>query len=242
MGRRLGALTADQPKCTLPVGNKTVIERAIEAFHMAGVKHISVVTGFAHQKLRHYPIKPFHNAAFARNNVLKSLMYARAELNGDTIVAYSDIIFEPQVVEGLAALQDDFSIVVDSNWKQAYIGRTEHPPSEAEKVEHRKGLVQRIGKHLSPSIANAEFTGIMRLSAAACQTWIEIYDKLENSDSGRPFQNAATLEQAYITDMLQELVDRGHQVHACEVDGAWMEIDTLQDLVKAERLFGAGGR
>ena len=39
---------------------------------------------------------------------------------------------------------------------------------------------------------------------------------------------------AYITDLLQELVDRGVAVHCTLIQGGWLEIDTLQDYESAQ--------
>jgi NDP-sugar pyrophosphorylase family protein len=50
-----------------------------------------------------------------------------------------------------------------------------------------------------------------------------------------PFHRAVSLEKAYITDMLQELVDTGSLVKSVDIEGGWMEIDTPQDLAEAPR-------
>jgi len=45
-GRRLLPLTENSPKCLLPISGKTIIEWQIDALLAAGIKEISVVTGF----------------------------------------------------------------------------------------------------------------------------------------------------------------------------------------------------
>lgn len=241
MGRRLGALTADRPKCTLPIANLAIIERQLTALQSAGISDVSVVTGFAHHWLEGYPVKRFHNPMFQTNNVLASLMYARSELNDDVLVLYSDIVFDYRVIHQAAGLQGEFSVVVDSKWKDSYVGRTEHPFSEAEKAVVSKGRVLRIGKHVPADVASAEFTGVLRLSSSGCRTWVSLFGELEERDNGQGFQQAQSLQQAYLTDMLQELINRGHYVQAHEVDGAWMEIDTQQDYARATEFFRKAG-
>jgi NDP-sugar pyrophosphorylase family protein len=53
-----------------------------------------------------------------------------------------------------------------------------------------------------------------------------------------PFHHASCLEKAYMTDMLQELINRGTRVQSVDIKGDWMEIDTPQDLERAQLLFG----
>ena len=49
----------------------------------------------------------------------------------------------------------------------------------------------------------------------------------------RPFHQAATLEKAYLTDMIQELIDRDYQIGSVDIRGGWVEIDTSEDLERA---------
>ncbi|GAI02829.1 unnamed protein product, partial [marine sediment metagenome] len=63
------------------------------------------------------------------------------------------------------------------------------------------------------------------------------YHRVAEERPAAPFQHAASLEKAYLTDMLQELVDNGSLVQSIDIRGNWMEIDTPQDLERARRLF-----
>ena len=38
-----------------------------------------------------------------------------------------------------------------------------------------------------------------------------------------------------MTDMIQELVDNGLLVESTDIEGGWMEVDTPQDLDRAQR-------
>ena len=45
-GTRLLPLTADRPKCLIPVQGKTVLEWQIDELHRAGIDNITVVVGY----------------------------------------------------------------------------------------------------------------------------------------------------------------------------------------------------
>jgi hypothetical protein len=54
---------------------------------------------------------------------------------------------------------------------------------------------------------------------------------------GNSFQRASTFEKAYITDMIQEMVDLGVPIHCVIIERGWKEIDTVEDYEKAIAQF-----
>jgi len=80
--------------------------------------------------------------------------------------------------------------------------------------------------------------GIMKLSKEGGKTMLKKYLELKGNHKGA-FHNADSLRVAYITDMLQEMIDSGFNVLPVIVDGEWIEIDTPQDLenVKKSLIF-----
>mgnify|MGYP001555086065 CR=1 FL=1 len=51
------------------------------------------------------------------------------------------------------------------------------------------------------------------------------------------FHEAASLRGATFPDLLQELIDRGQEVHAIDVYKGWLEIDTFEDYRRAWALI-----
>lgn len=232
-GSRLAQLTADRPKCLLKLRGRTLIDRQLDTFREMGIDDISIVTGYRADLLQLPGVKTYLNSDWASNNILLSLMHAADELNDDVIVSYSDIVYEPSVVAELLAASGDVLAVCDVDWRGVYEGRVEHPIAQAEKAVIRDGLVRKIGKHLDESEADGEFIGLVRFSRAGAETMRSTFAEISAQYSGGPFQAARTLEQTYLTDMLQELIDRGHEVRAVPIRGGWREIDTIEDFRKA---------
>jgi NDP-sugar pyrophosphorylase family protein len=54
---------------------------------------------------------------------------------------------------------------------------------------------------------------------------------------GKPFVRAATFEKAYLTDILQDLVLLGIDVHCVIIKRGWREIDTVEDYENALKQF-----
>ncbi len=233
MGTRLLHLTKDMPKCKLKVHGKPLIEHTLDIFKELGITDISVVKGFLKEQISYPDVKSYYNDQYQDNNILTSLMYAREELNDEVIVVYSDIIFQKSVVEKLMEAQGNFCAVVDSEWRKNYLGRTLHPVSQAEKVLVEGQAIRRIGKHLPEEETSGEFIGMAKFSPEGCRILKQVYDELLARTPEQRFQHAPSLKKAYLTDMFQELVERGHHAVPVFIRGGWQEIDTLEDLKRA---------
>jgi len=236
---RLLPITNEKPKCLLEIGGQTVLERALKTLRENGIENIVVVRGY-HSDLINYPnITYYQNPNFRNNNILRSLFYAEDEMNDDFIFSYSDILYSKEIVEKLIHRQADIALIVDVNWAQHYEGRDQHPSSEAELVKVENGRVVKIGKKVvSPEEAHGEFIGLAKFTKSGAEAMRATYHQAEKSPTV-PFQHAASLEKAYMTDMFQELVNNGSLVKSVDIDGGWMEIDTPQDLERTRKLFSS---
>ncbi len=243
MSTRMMELTADKPKCMLEVGGKSILRRQIEIFNSSGIKDIVVVRGYRKEKIDYPGIKYVNNPNYKSNNILESLMSAGNELDDGFIASYSDIIFDRAVLEEIKRSKYDISVVVDPSWKKQYENRFQHPVEEAEKVVIKNGKVVRIAKSISPVETDGEFIGLMRFSKRGAGILLNHYSKLKKKlGPGSPFHTSPSLEKAYMTDMLQELIDMGHSITPIFVKGRWIELDTVEDLKKAERMFRGPAR
>jgi choline kinase len=238
-GSRLMPITNEKPKCLLDIGGKTILERALGALGENGVEDIVVVKGYKSHLIDYPDVTYCHNPEFRKNNILRSLFYAEDEMNDDFIFSYSDILYSREIVARLIGSEADVALIVDVNWIQTYEGRDQHPISEAELVKVEDGKVVRIGKGIvSPEEAHGEFIGLAKFTKSGAETMKAAYRRVSEDHCASPFQNAASLDKAYITDMLQELVDNGLLVQSVDIEGGWVEIDTPQDLERARGMFG----
>ena len=237
MGKRLNPLTSDIPKCLLKIGDKTIMERQLEALKFCGITDTAVVRGYQGDKINFAGIKYYENTNYQNNNILNSLFYAEPEMDGDFIASYSDILYDKSVVEKLLEDKNDIAVVVDTDWQEYYQGRAKHPLEEAEKVIIRDGKVFKIGKHLTIEDSQGEFIGMVKFSEKGAAIFRKEFQRVKNQYWGKPFQKAATFEKAYLTDMLQELIDRGNDIYPVLIQKEWWEMDTEQDLEKVRKIF-----
>ena len=237
MGIRLNPLTQDTPKCLLKIGGKSIMERQLETLRSCEVIDTSVIRGHKAKKINFPGIKYYQNINYQNNNILNSLFYAEASMDGEFIVSYSDILFDKSVIKELLKSKHDVSIVVDTDWQEYYQKRTEHPMEEAENVIIQDGKVLKIGKHLRADKSQGEFIGMAKFSKKGGEIFKKEFQRVKKQYWGKPFQKAQTFEKAYLTDMFQELIDKGFDVYPVKIQKNWWEIDTIQDLRKVKKIF-----
>jgi choline kinase len=247
-GKRLMPYTDETPKCLVPVDHRTILELQLEAFRAHGVDDIVMIRGYQRDELTRFcraiddRIRFVDNTDWEHNNILESLFCADAELAGPVMLTYSDIVFTRAVVGSLAASSSDIALIIDRDFRDIYEGRTEHPLPEAEVADlDGAGRVRRVGKRaLPPDEAWGEFIGLARLSAVGSTWFRDEWRALRERYRGRedqPFERAPTFRAAYLTDMLQHLIDLGRPIEPVGIHGSWREIDTVQDLERTRELL-----
>jgi len=239
-GRRLGPETAEMPKCMVAVGGKPILHRQLEAMRAAGATDFVIVRGYLGERIQApgFPLRFIENPEWASNNILASLLYAAAEMDGPFLFSYSDIVFAPAHARLAAASTADVGLTIDRLWKDTYVGRVHHPISEAELASVKETpagpFVDRVGKTVVPADqAVGEFTGLAKFSAAGAAALRDVWARALAGGLEAPFGRAAHLRQAYLSDALNAMADGGTRLAPLFIDGRWREIDTEEDLSRA---------
>ena len=235
LGSRLKKHTENLPKCMLDFGGKTLLQRQLEAYNKNNIKDISLIRGYKKEKINYKGLRYFENKDYKNNNILNSIFYAEKIINGNIIISYSDILFDPTVVQRTMESNHDISVVVDIDWRGYYVGRKDHPISEAENVIfNSNNEVEKIGKiNTGNEEVHGEFIGMIKLSNRGAEIFKEHFHRLKKIYWNKPFQRAKIFQKAYLTDFIQELVDIGFKVHCVIIESGWKEIDTVEDYKKA---------
>ena len=233
-GKRLREFTIDRPKCMVDINGKSLFERQTGTLFKNGISTINVVVGykkecFKSNKYHYYENKDFHN-----NNILHSLFYAEEAMASGFLFSYSDIIYEGNIVKQMLSSAADIAVAADTSWISHYEGRIEHPIEEAELLFSEDGkTVSLIRKNADHEKAFGEFIGMAFFSERGAKVLINVFGELKEYYTKNPaksFHSAKTFKQAYMTDMFQELSNRGYLIEIIGVKGRWAEIDTSWDL------------
>ncbi|MES1172024.1 MAG: phosphocholine cytidylyltransferase family protein [Bacteroidota bacterium] len=247
-GRRLGPETAEIPKCMVEVGGRPILHRQLAALSAAGATDFVIVRGYLGDRISApgYPVRFVENPEWQTNNILASLLYAAAEMTGGFLFSYSDIVFAPAHAHLTARSQADVGLVIDRRWQETYVGRAQHPISEAELASVRENpngaIVDRVGKTVVPANeAVGEFIGLAKFSAAGAAALLSVWSRARAGGLDQPYGRAAQLRNAYLSDALNALADAGTAMTPLFIDGRWREIDTEEDLSRAHAVVDSWG-
>lgn len=233
---RLLPLISDRPVGLLEVGRKTIIGRELEILRECGVHDIAVVRGYQGDKIDYPEIRYYENRDYRNTGILRSLFYAKSEMDDEFIFCYSDIVYDKDVLEQLLRDRSDVSLVVDTDWESHYRDRSQHPISEAELVTVEGDRITQVGRDLTEvQGVHGEFIGLAKFSKRGAGVLRASYDRATVRYRTGAFHKALSLEKAYFSDMIQEIIDQGYPVHHVDIEGGWAEIDTLEDFDRVNR-------
>jgi len=238
-GKRIGSAVKNVPKSLIKINGKRIIEYQIDALKKSGIYDITVITGPYSEKFDIKDVRYVQDHNYTNHDILGSLMEAKDDLKQNTLVLYSDIIFEKEIIDQILKSKENISIAIDMNWEKMYEGRTEHLKSEAENVllNHEEKIIQIKKNIQNKNERIGEFLGIIKFTLEGSKVFIKKYDEIIMKKSSKIFHEAPSIEKAYLTDMIQELIDSKINVEPILISNKWCEIDTMQDLKNAEKIF-----
>lgn len=234
-GSRLNAMTDDQPKCYVPIGGRSILDWALDAFEGAGLGQPVFIGGYQIDRIQQdYPELTFcHNDDWPNNNILASLFYAESHMPGGFVCAYSDILFRDTVIRRALEHPGDIVLCVDTHWRARYIDRTEHPEDDAEKVTAVGDRVTQVARDIPSDEAHGEYIGVAKFTDAGAARLREHYHHLRKQHAGQPWRGDRPFEKAYLIMILQHMIEQGETLHMVTTAGDYMEIDTEQDYALA---------
>ncbi|HEY3432210.1 MAG TPA: phosphocholine cytidylyltransferase family protein [Rhodocyclaceae bacterium] len=236
-GSRLRPYTNDRPKCLVEVAGSSLLDRQLKVLRSQGLEDIGVIAGYRGEQLKGRGLRVYNNPHYAQTNMVWTLFCAEQSLDRETIIAYGDIVYSSHNLRALLNSKADIAVVIDRQWESYWRARFGNPLDDAETLKlDGNGCITEIGqKPTSLYDIQGQYIGLMKFSAHGVEQLRQRFHAARQSGEIR----GKTLEKAYMTDMLQLLIDTGCRVEAVPVDGEWVEVDNATDLaltVTRERL------
>lgn len=227
MGSRLGNLTSKIPKCMVKLNDIPLIyyqKKILESFNKLK-KNIYVITGYKSNKINIKEFKKFFNPDFKTTNMLYSLFYNRELLNEEIIITYGDIIYSKKILQNLMSSKAKISVVVDMKWFNYWKNRFKNPLDDAESLKINKlGYITEIGSKVSNiKEIHGQYIGLIKLTKIGTELFKEHFDKYK-------YFNGKNFKNAYLTDFLKDMIDKGVKIKAIPIYNSWVEIDNPSDI------------
>lgn len=230
MAKRLRPLTDTRPKCLLQVGERTLLQRTVDALLQAGISELVVVTGYRGNMLRdflqqHYPQLTIHfidNVDYEHNNNIFSLWLTRPYTDGrDFLLMDSDILFDPAIVRRMLA----------EGGTALALNRHELGEEEIKVIVNADNKVVELSKTCSISDAIGESVGIEKIAADYS---VALFRELEQ------MIDHEGLIDIFYERAFERLIPQGHLFKVVDTTDMFsIELDTVDDFNRAKELIPA---
>ena len=230
-GKRLRPYTLDRPKCMVEIDGISLIDRQLSVLRAEGLDNIVMVGGYKSEMLKREGVKLKLNPRYYETNMVWTLFSAEEELDNldrDVIVSYGDIVYSTGILQALLKSKADIAVTIDKEWESYWEERNENPLNDAETLKLRDdGTISEIGqKPKSLSEIEGQYMGLMKFSAEGIKQIKQIFNTAVKTGGllGNPVENS------YMTDLLQAVIDTDSLVTAVPVHGEWVEVDNANDM------------
>ena len=220
MAKRLRPLTDERPKCLLTIGQRTLLQRTVDAMTAAGISELVVVTGYRAQMIRdflteHYPTLTIHfidNPDYAHNNNIFSLWLTRPYTDGrDFLLSDSDILFDPQIIPA----------VLSAEGSALAVNRHELGEEEIKVIVDADNRVVEISKVCSIEQAVGESVGFEKMTAEYSTALFRELEQMIEREG---------LIDIFYERAFERLIPQGHTFRMVDTTRFFsMELDTVED-------------
>lgn len=240
-GTRLRPLTNDIPKCLVSLAGKSMLGRQVNTLIQQGVTEIHVATGYKSKEIEKLGFNTSFNDNFDKTNMVASLFSAVKFIEScdeDLIIAYGDIVYNPENLKALLDADDEICLMIDENWRELWSLRLENPLDDAETLKVRSdGMITELGKKpTSYDQIQGQYTGLIKIRKDKINEFIDFYKGLDRET----MYDDQNFNNMYMTSFLQLLINAHWKVVAVKVNSGWLEVDSVEDLKTYETMAKEG--
>ena len=230
MAKRLRPLTDACPKCLLKIGERTLLQRTVDAMIAAGINELVVVTGYRAEMIRdfltqHYPaltIHFIHNGDYEHNNNIFSLWMTRPYTDGkDFLLSDSDILFDPALIRAVLAAEGN----------ALALNRHECGEEEIKVIVDAGNRIMELSKTCSIEQAIGESVGFEKMTANYSTALFKELEQMIEHEG---------LIDVFYERAFERLIPQGHTFRIVDTTQFFsIELDTPEDFENASQLIPA---
>jgi HAD superfamily hydrolase (TIGR01450 family) len=232
IGSRLKAITQAKPKCLVKVAGIPILEHQIRAYLKAGINQIVIVTGYKSNQVYDFcqskfpeNVKLVDNPRYLTTNNMYSLFLTLPMVaGGEFILSNGDVVFEPAIINDLVNSSLPDAIVCDQG---------SYNPESMKVTVGPGGYINAISKRISEAEAYGNSIDLYKFSEPSASIFFNEISRIISQEGN---------VNDWVEVALHRVLSQGQlRMQPLDIRGKpWMEIDNLDDLLAADRLFGAG--
>ena len=225
----LGALTLDQPKCMVDIRGVSLLQRLVSTLSESGARDVTVVRGYRKEAVALKAVRTVDNDRYAETGEVFSLAVARDQIEGETVIAYGDVLFRRYILDSLMTSKADIVLAVDARIADGFDGAAKHDLILADRAYSSNYLDDLPAQLISMThgehqdTAQGEWMGLARFSAQGA-AWLR--EEIE------ALQTEGLLETADMPLLFSRLAAK-RPVRVKYFTGHWMNVNTIVDLAEA---------
>ena len=227
IGSRLCFLTKNAPKCLTLVHGKSILERLINSLNQQGFKRLVVVTGHMEHCIRDFlgnqagdiAIDYVFSSRYKTTNNIYSLWKAREIINEPFLLLESDLVFDPSLLDKML-YPDRIAVAKMQPWMNgSYV------------TINRSEQVKTLMAGNADPFTETRYKTV-NIYSFSLTSWHRIVKRLDQHIAD------GKVNDYYETVFAEMIADGGLTFKVVSFDRKpWYEIDTLEDLTEAEKLF-----
>jgi glucose-1-phosphate thymidylyltransferase len=227
-GTRLRPLTHTSAKQLVPVANKPVLFYAIESIVAAGIAEIGIIVGDTRREIEaavgdgsRFGARVTYIPQEAPLGLAHAVLIAETFLAGSPFVMY---LGDNLIAGGIASLVEEFQALGCNS--EILLAEVPNPEQFGVAELTAEGKVRRLVEKPPEPRSNLALVGVYMFDSSI----FESVKLIKPSPRG----------ELEITDAIQNLIDRGLDVHPHIVRGWWKDTGKLEDMLEANRIVLEG--
>ncbi len=228
-GSRLYPLTHDTPKCLTMVHEASILERLVINLKKQGFKRLVVVTGYQEKCIREYlgtraggmTIDYIFSPLYETTNNIYSLWMAREIINEPFLLIESDLVFDVSLLDDMRC-PGRIAVARMQPWMNGStvtVNQSQH--------------VKKFQYGITGTFDDIRYKTV-NIYSFSLSSWHSITERLDQ------YISAGRVNNYYETVFAEMVADGSLSLKIVSFDGKpWYEIDTVEDLAEAKKLFPA---
>ncbi|MCQ2591520.1 MAG: phosphocholine cytidylyltransferase family protein [Treponema sp.] len=220
-GTRISRYLGGNPKCTVKIGNTTLIQYTINLLKSKGINKIGIVLGYQDKVIRdilkNEQVEFFYNPFFDVTNSIASCWFARNFMNQDEelMIMNGDVFIEESILDMILSEEKSPVLFADETRKE-----------EADyKFKYENNVLQKYGKELTGDDITGEYIGIAKLKRDYIPVFTAQLEKMINTQN----------HSVWWENVLYELSAK-KTIYVKDVEGRfWAEVDYIEDYERIKK-------